>query len=575
MQANLGLSMHNRFDVILTDAITGTIKQTAKAENLVCNTFLSKCAMGEMIIRTYSSNYAGMQSIILGTGTGTPAVTDSELFHYIVHYGGVPASPGWTAVRLSENTYSFTATVTADENTANGALTEIGLGESHAYSSGSYGWTTNGNVGIYTHALFTDSEGSPITINKTNADRLTITATIYGTVVPNNTGNSVYIFTNHRNINSSKVSCDPRIPYVQGDDIYTSTFQYSILGSIPSTVKQYTYGYPGTLPIYSARACLSLGETSSSKNLSTYTARGTIDNRIIASQQNYNYPTTILIKSLTCGGIAVLLPDESVYPAKQFTLTAVADGTTTGFNFGIPELTTSNIEVYIDNVLQPSNTYTFHGRDYTHVQGWKSFDTLYLDSFDYTAIRYSFTTSNSYVYLACPVYLDLTYYYNDVPSTSEIGVFVYDFKSEYTVSAVGKYLPAGLNANNPTVVPKLYYSNDKTSWTEVTGLWSTASDYKSSPNISDANPYIQISPITARYWKVENPAIKSSLTGYSGTKELSCSIVFGDPKPQLEFNTPPPANSTITLKAYCEYPIKNSNWIIEPGMTFDVTISQN
>lgn len=579
MSANIRLDIHNRFDLVLTDATTGAIKQTAKAENLVCDTFLPYCAMGDIIVSSYNRNQPGMRSIVLGTGTGTPSVTDRVLFNMLVAYYGIPTSPGWTQKRLNENTYSFTATVTADENTANGLLTEIGLGESHAYSSTDYGWSTSSSTGIYTHALFTDSEGNPITIKKTNADRLTITATIYGTVVPNNTNNSVYAFINSRNITSSKIACDPRIPYVDGDGVYTSTFTNSILGSLPNSMTQNIYGYPVSLPIYSVASCLSLGQSTSSKDVSTYTARATTTSRILANQQNYTYPTTVMVKSFSCDGIKVILPNASVYPPKQLTLSRIADGETTDFNFGVPELMVNDVEVYIDNVRQNSNTYTFNGRDYTHIQGWKSYDSLYLDNFDYTAIRYTSSVGNNDDKLLLPLPFNIGYYYSNIPTASEVGVFMYDFKSNYTVSAVGKYIPAGVSSSNPAVaVPKLYYSNDKVSWTEVTGLWESVSAYINAPQISDENPYIQISPISARYWKVENPAIKSRIYGDSSgnpvTRELSCSIAFDNPKPQLKFNTPPPANSTITIKAYCEYPIKNSNWIVEPGMTFDLTIAR-
>lgn len=579
MQSNMGLSIHNKFELTLTDAKTGELKQTAYAENIVCNTFLNYCVMGRRIAPTpsgYRSIHPGMEALVLGTGTGTPAVTDSYMFQIIAAYMGLRKNSKWVRTRINENTFSYTATVEADENTANGDLTEIGLGEGCYYDS--YGWSDY-NVGIYTHALFTDSEGNPIIISKKNTDRLTITATIYGTVTPNNTGNSVYIFTNARSWASSKIACDPRIPYVPGDSLFGSIVDNSILGSWGSTSSYYayTYCYTDTLQVLNSRYAIYING-STTQNNTTHTVRATTDTRILADQSNMRYPSTIMIRSLSCNGVSVLLPDVAVYPPKQLTIEKAADGTQTDFNLGIPELNPNNVEVYIDNELQPANSYTFNGKDYTHIQAWSSFDTLYLDSFDYTSIDYVTGSTYRYHHLVFPVLNGPSDYDQRGTTASEQGIFIYDFKSDYTVSAVGKYLPTGIaGATTYTMfVPKLYYSNDKENWTEVSGLWDSVSTYANAPNITATNPYIQINPITARYWKVVNPVIRcySSVTE-ADDKQLCCSIAFDDPKPQLHFNNPPPAESTITVKAYCDYPIKNSNWIIEPGMTFDVTISQS
>lgn len=572
MDIIVGVKIHNRFDAILTDAKTGTVKQVAKAENIVCDTFLNNCEMDVYVIYHNYTLY-GMQSIVLGTGTGTPKTTDTVLFSQLCHYYGIPYSPGWTRTRIDATKCSFTASITADENTANGNLTEIGLGESARRYSDAAGWDFT-QVGIYTHALFTDSEGNPIVIKKTNADKLTITATIYSDVMVDNQGNSAYILTNYRNIYSSVVACDPRIPYVTGDGLYGS-YNASVLGSLSGALGSTISFYPMTLPIYNA---IKVGgqNTEISKDVNTHTWRATSKDRVLADRINYVYPPTYEIKSLMCGSIQVHLPNEAVYPAKQLTLSAIADGTTADFNFGIPQLNTEDVNVYIDDVLQNKSTYTFNGVDYTHIQGWKSFDSLYLDSFDLTAVNWYPGDYNNYYRTAWPVFNGSTDYSNREVAASEIGIYVYDFKSDYTVTAVGKYLPTGIiTYGTPTkFVPRLYYSSDKENWTQVTGLWDSVSAYQNSNNISTVGGYISIEPISARYWKVENPIVRIGSSEISNErKQLCCSIAFDDPKPQLRFNFVPSAGATIKITAYCPYPIKNANWIIESGMTFDVTIA--
>ena len=73
MNNNLGVKLHNRFDVQLIDSNTGEVKQIAKAENVVCN--------GYWTVLFHSGRRISYVNI--GTGTGTPSVTDTTLFKYL------------------------------------------------------------------------------------------------------------------------------------------------------------------------------------------------------------------------------------------------------------------------------------------------------------------------------------------------------------------------------------------------------------------------------------------------------------------------------------------------------------
>lgn len=147
--------LHNRFDVEVINASTGEVKQRAVGYNVILNQFWTRAF----------NNQTTWSHIQYGTGTGTPASTDTALFSYL---GGLAASAAiYDDSHYVEGWNSFTKYITLDEQTAVGAtLSEVGLAGA---ASGS----------LCTHALLCDMNGNPITITKTNTDIIKIYATVY------------------------------------------------------------------------------------------------------------------------------------------------------------------------------------------------------------------------------------------------------------------------------------------------------------------------------------------------------------------------------------------------------------
>lgn len=556
---DFGVKLHNRFDAVLTDGATGEIKQIAKAENVVCDTYWEHLF----------SNLAAIGYVWVGTGTGTPSRTDTRLFRYLSY-----KSVSLTRSSIDKNNWKATQTINISENEWVGALTEVGLSPNTGSSSNHY---------LITHAMFTDSEGHPITITKTNADRLSLTITLYLTLTWTTPANNVYFSPWCRNSTTVRQNADARVEYVQGDNFWTHLPNWLLHVDTINTVQPYIL--PTSLPAvwrysYSAtQYAPTLSSVTPNYSLNTQTLRYTIGTRILSDLFNAVAPTTYLIKCVSMDTeVFVTLPNESVYPAKQLTLETIADGTTTDFNFGIPELEISGVEVYINDVRQNSNTYTFYGRDYTHPQGWRSYDNLYINKitgYDYPLVSSHSTTTTRY-HRPAPVCIWGSTITTYSELTTEFAEFYYDFQTNYTVSAIGVY-KGDQDWYRCVGAPELYYSNDGESWTQITNIWT---DYRNQPNIDVATGIVTISPISARYWKVKN--YHNLLNKYAtyvsyntdGSFQLVASILFDDPKPQLRFNTPPAANATVKIKAYCKYPIKNTNWIIEDGMTFDYTFTR-
>ena len=523
MEVNLGVNYHNRFDAVLTDAKTGKVKQVAKAENVVTDAFWN----------TFFRN-ATVSYITVGTGTGNVSVSDTTLFNRLATgYLGAPSTSNITI--LDGHSYSITRTITANESQWVGDLTEVGL-------------CTNDPLGtLCTHALFTDSEGSPIVIHKTNADRLTITSTVYISIQYENPTNGIVLTLNKRsNINY----LDPRPTYCPYDVVNLTDLAYplflyvraeSIMELNPAVTTLFLWSYQARQPSWGNTATPSYNNT-------TRTARLTRTTRTLSTEGNLTYPSTYLIKNLYSTVMQVMLPNATVYPARTYTLTAVANGTTTEFNFDIPILKTTGVKVYIDDVLQPASAYTFNGRNFKHPQAWDSADTLYFKKMS--------SFFGNFIRPSCVLGIGI--------EPGKLTSFYYDFESDYRVTSVGKYLRESITFNTCA----LYFSSDNENWQQLS-LGKTTTEWKNLPNINVDGGIVSVTPTAARYWRVDLHI--NGGTNISSYYLESC-LFFGDATPQLKFNTAPPANSTITIEAACEYPIKNENWVIETGMYLDYTV---
>lgn len=149
----LDASIHNRFDIEVIDAETGKVKQSVQAENVILNSLW-------LNFSTTWSSY-----ILYGSGSGTPAATDTGLFSFIAGKASTSYSSGLDA---NNRVYSRTVMITISETEAVGKnISEVGLG---------YG-TSNSN--LVTHAMLKDMNGNDITILKTDTDIIKIYATVF------------------------------------------------------------------------------------------------------------------------------------------------------------------------------------------------------------------------------------------------------------------------------------------------------------------------------------------------------------------------------------------------------------
>lgn len=153
------ISIHNRFDVEVIDARTGELKRKAVGYNKILNQLYTR------LLSNFSNGGYYFRCIFYGSGSGTPAATDTSLFH---HEGAIQATTFKTEEDFEHGITSMTRTIQLDEQTAVGVeITEVGIGYD----------TTSSH--LCTHAMLQDMNGNPISIEKTDTDIINIYSTVY------------------------------------------------------------------------------------------------------------------------------------------------------------------------------------------------------------------------------------------------------------------------------------------------------------------------------------------------------------------------------------------------------------
>jgi uncharacterized protein (DUF2164 family) len=149
--SNIGLKIHNRFDIQVKDAETMEVIQTAQAENIVLDRIYTR-------LLSFQSYF---DQIVFGSGTGTLSPSRTTLFTRIGNKAAVTES----LVR-SYPTSVWTRSIRLGTEEFNGqTIREVGISDT----------TTN----INTHALITDSEGNPLEVEKTDLKIIDIYATVF------------------------------------------------------------------------------------------------------------------------------------------------------------------------------------------------------------------------------------------------------------------------------------------------------------------------------------------------------------------------------------------------------------
>lgn len=279
--------LHNRFDIVVSNAETNEVIQKAQAENIVLDRMYTRLCN----FQTYFVN------IVFGTGTGTPTASGTTLFSRL----GYKTAINEEIVRSYPNS-KWVRKIRLESTDYNGStITEVGISET----------TTN----INTHAMITDAEGNPLSITKNDLMVVDIYATVF-IEIPNVDSGLFYINNGWRDYLAGGGSAP-------SDVIKVATFKND---EISDTL----YGYSQT----------------ATRTVDVANKRVTISTRLEAGTFNKDIGIVMWLGT----GLAIKLPRVGVFEGKQRNniQIGIGDGITT--NFPLPNLLCENTAITVDDV---------------------------------------------------------------------------------------------------------------------------------------------------------------------------------------------------------------------------------
>lgn len=546
----LNFRMKNEYRVKLIDRHSGSIKSDILFHNTVTDYWKNNIANSFYMSEQETSFYFG-----LGTGEGTHQASDTQLFNAIWNRS-ISWSAGTQKHLAGDSFFTYELSISLTENEGNGNLTELSI---------SRGWSGNpGNcVNPICLANFQDAEGHPIIIDKTDSDILTIDVKLKLELDTSSLPTNVHINQKNALTMGSDGSSGPSGKY------YTDP---TLMGDFNTLLCQGSYpfinffGAMGSylLPCSSYYAYLSLNPNKGFgyTNVNYYKTNGSWTRQDIGNQRVYRatfsdvalsnqgnlnvstIPYQIMSLGFNVAGannIGIDLPDHDIFPPTELEFQLTGDGSTTDFNLAIPVLMASRApEVTIDNQSVAATDYDWYGVNWQTIQPWIVSDWNYV-----TDCSIYFTSSRGQ-------------YYNIPTSPYQINSkfcgfgnteIIYDFQEPITVDCVGRLSTEGVYG-----AASIEYSlTDPYSWVLV----------KSWANAAAGSGLEQISPITARYWRIV-PNVWGHGVTFTNPQKIGMPVI-GDyatvTKPTIRFHTAPGVDSVIKIKAWTEYPVKSEDWI--------------
>lgn len=501
------MSLKNEYVLELYDK-DNKLKDKAYAYNLVTKTLWKQF---------FSTSCAPFFYIHIGTGSGTPSTTDVRLFTFLASAGTSRKSINYA---YPTSTAVYTATFPASASSV-GTLTEVGFSRNGSNTADL----------LTTHAMLQDSEGNPITINKTDTDTLIVTATVHVTVT----------------------AVEPLILPAASSSLCNKILTDGT--SINPKVKMYIFASK-TYPAMSEISYIDSSDCSASYTNRYFKWPTT---RIGTSTGNNRYINCIGTPSI--GYVA--LPNESIFPAYELQPISVGtgDGITTTFTCPIPDFIENTEVITVDGVELT------RGVDYT-------VDPIGNSALNASAIS---AYSNFATKLSGGIYVtDTTNVYQfGIKATNGTGyhlgtqdkALLFDLGSEKTCNAI--YIDS-LTVPNTSVTSAtactvyLECSNNNVEWSSVASvntafirpnsLSSLPSQYK--------NILTKFDPVSARYWRIYGSS-SSSLLNSRGLGSGGGNSFFGYVGDGIIFKEPPAEGAEIKIKATVNRPYKTSDYLID------------
>lgn len=559
----------NTYEFTLIDEKTGNIKQKVISHNLITNGFWLSLNKD-----SYYTNNAGFSGISLGSGTGTPSEEDNTLFSLL--WG--PKSFSQTTRKLSENKRSaeiiMSLTLPANHDYI-GTVTEAGLIGLGVDSDGVY-WSGYGK--LYSHCLLKDAEGNPISIAKTENDKLKITVTLRINI-PEKIGNFCFLPLDKGYLSNLVYSSGVPTGSGKGYGRMAGIFYRATLTLLNNRkplgfpCEIYSYNIPG------------LGIKNASKE---YALKKVTFNtqRLETSVGNNHYYFCLSVNGLGY----YTLPNEEVFPTYNISNINVGlgDGSTLAFKNPLNYFKKNTDIVYINGQPKKRNIdYTIDNENnydmlnelsagnwikniYSEVDGTFNQNTgrviPFFSQYEGSGVGNEqlpeYTDSNTLtgkvLKINCPLYIELlenkkinTCYIRDL-------CFMYDSNTYFD------------DSRGTSIIIKLEYSKDKQKYEEI---------FTSDKFNSITGKKFSFEPIEALYWRftiinlpdfdeaTSNRFLFYHYTRIGQSKQPSFLGYVGDDK--ITFKVPPAKDDIITMDVQMDVPFKNENYSIDTSATLE------
>ena len=511
--------LHNKFEVKVVDAQTGEVKQTAVGYNVITDYFFSSRLTNSPMYKTGNL----FSYIAVGTGTGTPAITDTALFTHLTR----------KTVTTLETVYEYptshtTKQIKLEATECNGSnITEVGL---EAYTTGT--WSTW--YYLMSHAMLQDSEGNQIAIAKTDTDVVYITATFYATYTPSGFGDNGV--------------------YPTADKNYLA--RWILTGDVDGTVRFGRFALEHSSELET--------NYTGSKSYSFTGGTGSMDN------YQYDIPVTTfldsecnnrIVKQLGIAGFgAFTFPNHDAFPpyAVNNIVIGQGDGETKEFNIKCPLIQAGTPRVYVNNAELVAGTDFTVDCESNCGDWYENYHSAGLtargENVEFGNIKSCPPYTGNYIYYDPLAWWSCynTSFYPSSCVVSEAKPIWIDFLTAKECNRLKIDLLTVPSAQIDNLV--IEYSLDNANWTRVAHtrsaqVWSWPLVY-------------------ARYWRVYIPGYNWTYQIYSsytsvptrdGQTNRYATFFLGKTVPGLTLTNPPAAGETITASYSIEYPFKTAN----------------
>lgn len=591
MNCNIGVKFNNNYHVELIDSITGKLKQHGDFDNIAV------IGVGDFLaMKTYTCNM--FYKLALGSGSKNPSYSDTALSSNLFSVTGGTTAYEWIDdyTLKGVNIYTFPAT-----SSYVGTVREAGL----------FVQTTTSTVQTYlaTHALFTDSEGQPISFEKTDLDILIVTVTVEASIVSSDDSFSIFkrcgVLRGLLGQATRGLGAYPN--YI--DDLYGRLTAFRFIDDTEAILGLHNgvYGYDNYDPLY-------VFDISIKNNvpLSSVTRVST------ASETYFSIPKYRLSASsvkaetylfaLALPGLGYWkLPNSSTLPA--YTIEGIdigtGDGSTVNFNNPLSYFKANTDKVYKNGIqLTRGVDYTINNvsninrlpeiaqliKPISAVSGYKN-DSEYFkdcvagDSDGHWAhnIAVPFVNGNNYIKdidtskecygfdVNNPIYIE----YENAET------FNFFRANSMLILKVRKSDNRGQEpVYGPTGTIYVDYSTDGEEYTNIaSGNLSTYSyDGKTYSRVT-----IDFNDTTAKYWRIRTNYSYSSTSyvqiltsrpyNFKSTNQRDwAGMVLGKRDPYITFTTPPAAGDVLTMDVDMDVIFKNSNFVVDATERIDFSV---